>query len=83
MKTPYQLRILLDVYCGAPISVNPGTDLFGDTVREMINDGWICSLPICGEYGRTPKLTAFMEHVLKLPDPVQEWRMPDTRAEAP
>jgi hypothetical protein len=76
MKTPYQLRILLDVYTGAPISVNQGMPLFADTMREMINDGWIRSTPTVGEYGATQKLTTFMEHVMKLPDPVQEWRMP-------
>jgi hypothetical protein len=75
--SPYQLEILLSVYCGSPVGADKQAPIFQETVNELQMAGWMIKRENAHvEYAPTAKLRIFIEHVLDLPEPVQAWRMP-------
>jgi hypothetical protein len=77
--TPYELRILLDIHIGTPLSVETDAPIFEDTIADLVQRGYAVPFgdaprPMGLEYASTAKLTCLMQHILSLPDPL--WGMP-------
>lgn len=77
--TPYELSILLDVYCRRPIQVNPDAPIYAETMESLAGREFIRSYgndvhPMGLEWAPTSKLLVFIDHILALPEPV--WGMP-------
>lgn len=74
--SPYELSILLDIYIGRPIRENNNAPIYPETIATLQKQNWIVGgierQPLCP----SAKLVFFMEHILTLPQPVSEWRMP-------
>ena len=78
--SPYILKIMLDVYCGAQIeaSIVPAP-IYYETITKLVDDGFLRPYgneprPAHREYDRTAKLVTLIDHIMQLPQP--EWRMP-------
>lgn len=83
--TPYQLRILLDVYVGMPISVPRSADIYPETMGALAARGFIeCDDidPLGRPMRATAKLHALMEHIFSTPDPVMTWEVPTIKEAA-
>lgn len=77
--TPYELSILLDVYCGRPVQADPGAPIYAETMERLSEREFIRSYgndvhPRGLEWAPTEKLRVFIGHILTLPEPV--WGMP-------
>jgi hypothetical protein len=66
--TPYEMKILLDVYAGAPISANEYAPIFYPTLRALEDAGLVAPGAI-HRWAATPKLVSLMEVVLNAPRP--------------
>lgn len=78
--SPFELRILLDVYIGAEIpSRTSKAPIFQNTInqlieRELVRPWGEKSHSVECEFEPTEKLNVLMHHILSVKDPV--WRMP-------
>lgn len=66
--SPYEMKILLDVYSGAPISANEYAPVFYPTMRALERAGLVEPGAI-QRWAATPKLVSLMEVVLNAPRP--------------
>lgn len=81
MISPYMLKIMLDVYCGAEIEASKvPAPIYDETVAGLVDAGYLRQYgrdevrPADREYDRTAKLVTLIDHIMQLPQP--EWRMP-------
>lgn len=75
--SPYELHILLDVYVGARISMNPAAPMFAPTIAKFCEREYIQPCAGAGgnfEFAPTEKLNVLMHYIQSAPDPV--WAMP-------
>lgn len=75
--SPYELSILLDIYIGRPIRENQNAPIYPETISALLKQGWVNFVggPMT-EMQPSKKLQVFVEHILALPEPIQEWTMP-------
>jgi hypothetical protein len=66
--TPYEIRILLDVHCGAAISVPHDAPIFDGTMDSLAQSGLV--LRHANRYTPGPHLEGLMHHVLNAPRPM-------------
>lgn len=79
--TPYEIRILLDVHCGAAISVPHDAPIFDGTMDSLAQSGLV--LRHANRYTPGPHLEGLMHHVLSAPRPLPTGQRRDlTKAQA-
>lgn len=79
--TPYEIRILLDVHSGIPISAARSAPTFQPTMESLVQSGLV--LRHANRYTPGPHLEGIMLHVLNAPRPMPAGQRPDlTKAQA-
>lgn len=75
--SPNNLDILLHHYCSSAPHERESAPAVVEGHRFLINELMIKSTPTPGVYEVTDKGRTFIEHLMKVPFPVQKWEVPN------